>query len=67
MTAIKVQARDLKPGDRLAMGSKSTVKRVSRGVGTPSGKYDIDLEGGSGDRRATWNARTEILVYRAEA
>lgn len=61
---MKIQARALQPGDRL--GSDELVVLVSAGVRTPSGKVEVVLTRGDGQRRrATWVAYTLINVVRS--
>lgn len=60
----RVLARDMLPGDRV--GSGETIVAVSAGVRTPAGKVDVILDRAGRRRVASWNARTEINVTRAE-
>jgi hypothetical protein len=63
VTALKIPARALEPGDKI--GSGETVIRVSTGIRTPSGKVDVALSGpGEKRRSAVWGARTLINVKR---
>ena len=62
MSRLSLPARSLRVGDYL-LGSRRTVTHApSAGVGTPSGKVELGVDG----YKAVWNARTVIQVERAE-
>jgi len=58
---MRVQARNLKPGD-VTRGTGETVVRVSAGLRTPSGKVEVTLTDGERIRTATWGKYTEISI-----
>jgi len=64
MSIEKVQAQHLKVGDRIPgrYGVRVVTHEPSNGLKTPSGKVELGLDG----YKATWGARTEIAVERAE-
>lgn len=64
---IRVQARNLQPGD--VTGSGERVVKVETGVRTPKGKVEVFLRPrilADGIRKAIWGAYTEINVERAQ-
>lgn len=59
---LKLPARSLRVGDYLIASHRTITHAPSAGVGTPSGKVELGVDG----FKAAWNARTVIQVERAE-
>lgn len=63
---LKIQARDLRPGDVVASGE--IISWIGRGARTPAGKVEVRLRKSTGPhtiRIAIWGAYTMIGASRA--